>query len=512
LGFGVWGLGNIPGAPGALDFDAVFDVQEVSERAFVSHLGNVSTAPKHMDAQREKTETKAKVEGKIKNKGCAEEGKTRETSNAQDEEDAPEVRTEENVPVEGRQSREKVSENKEEEEFSATSEEPDESSEDTTSLTDISMLQNLEFITSHFQMQTDPKEIGLQPQTQLTDILSQKVDAPRSSAAIQSAVLPGTGETDSENRVSDSDSEENLASLPVENFSETESAIKTQSLESSMAGANTLQEVSSVTREASPQNPVFSNVILKSDQKNSLQNLPEIRTSGSEKVPETDNENFSEIENLPQPDLAQFSTPFFKNANLVTRETTPEFTSLDSKPLSGSLSGVSQNLSGISSRTLSKNAPLLSEKVGTVSFQGMEEWSSLQKQVRDALHPVVSNTDKKIEIQMDPPEWGRLNVELRWEKNEAHVSFMADRPFVKDMIERHVTELRQWLNQNGVQTLNVHVGLNQKFDSPRSGYEKGEGKEGGLYETKKINKSSGDVSKTVLRFRDSRSSMVDQTV
>ncbi|MBX7148460.1 flagellar hook-length control protein FliK [bacterium] len=86
---------------------------------------------------------------------------------------------------------------------------------------------------------------------------------------------------------------------------------------------------------------------------------------------------------------------------------------------------------------------------------------SLQNQIRETLGSELKLQKDKIEIRLDPPEWGKIHVKIETQESGMKVSFFSDNPLVREALEKHMQDLRNMLNQDGLNFSSLNVGVQE---------------------------------------------------
>lgn len=100
-------------------------------------------------------------------------------------------------------------------------------------------------------------------------------------------------------------------------------------------------------------------------------------------------------------------------------------------------------------------------------------------QVAEKVHMMMSKNLKNIDIRLDPPELGRMQIRLHMNGDGAGVHFTVANHQARDMIEQSMPRLREMLSQQGVQLGDTSV--QQQSSGQQQGYaaQGGEGSNGG---------------------------------
>ena len=82
-------------------------------------------------------------------------------------------------------------------------------------------------------------------------------------------------------------------------------------------------------------------------------------------------------------------------------------------------------------------------------------------EVFNKITELIRAKDKKsIEIKLDPPDLGKMNIRIDHEQNKIYINIEVKDESVRGMIYHNLDQLRQTINQNGLQLQNLSVSLN----------------------------------------------------
>ena len=94
----------------------------------------------------------------------------------------------------------------------------------------------------------------------------------------------------------------------------------------------------------------------------------------------------------------------------------------------------------------------------------MEKVQSIQNQFLSAMKTIVDRHEEKMIIHLDPPEWGKIDVQLKLQNKELNVQIRTEQAFVKESLEKGVPELRQAFSGQGLQLGHLNIGMGQQMD------------------------------------------------
>lgn len=90
---------------------------------------------------------------------------------------------------------------------------------------------------------------------------------------------------------------------------------------------------------------------------------------------------------------------------------------------------------------------------------------SVSKQITETLAASIQSKKNSIEIQLKPPEWGKVQVRIEMKDHEVGLSILSENSAVKEVIQKSMPQLRQDLFESGYQLGNssVDVGDQQQW-------------------------------------------------
>ncbi len=99
---------------------------------------------------------------------------------------------------------------------------------------------------------------------------------------------------------------------------------------------------------------------------------------------------------------------------------------------------------------------------GTITSTTQTHWSSVLEQISGKIQNSLRQGQQTINIQLDPPELGKLQINLTLKANNLQAMIIADSPLTKQLIETNISELRASLENNGLDfgKVSVFVGQN----------------------------------------------------
>ncbi len=110
---------------------------------------------------------------------------------------------------------------------------------------------------------------------------------------------------------------------------------------------------------------------------------------------------------------------------------------------------------------------------------------------------MVSHGQQRAEIMLDPPQLGRVDVQLVMQGDRAQLVFAADTPLSRELLEQSLPRLREMMAEAGIELTDVNVGSRQ-----RQAPEQGSGQQDRVADTPESNEplaaieSAGEVDAT----------------
>ncbi len=147
------------------------------------------------------------------------------------------------------------------------------------------------------------------------------------------------------------------------------------------------------------------------------------------------------------------------------------------------------------------------QKVAPTNSMPEIDQASLMRQVTEGVRNVVKAGHQEIQLRLDPPSWGRIEVRIGMHNNEVHVTMMAENAAVKDNLDRGVQGLRQSLAEQGLNLGSLNVGVGGEKTNQRDGDDQGREArdERGILAMAKKRKAAS-------RYKDLKASAIDRVV
>ncbi|ENC6729964.1 flagellar hook-length control protein FliK [Vibrio navarrensis] len=101
------------------------------------------------------------------------------------------------------------------------------------------------------------------------------------------------------------------------------------------------------------------------------------------------------------------------------------------------------------------NGQVRAEAASQVPMQLTREMAS--EQVAEKVQMMMSKNLKNLDIRLDPPELGRMQIRMTMNNDLAHVHFTVSNPQAREMIEQTLPRLREMLAQQGMQLADSSV-------------------------------------------------------
>ncbi|MBF0492076.1 MAG: flagellar hook-length control protein FliK [Deltaproteobacteria bacterium] len=174
--------------------------------------------------------------------------------------------------------------------------------------------------------------------------------------------------------------------------------------------------------------------------------------------------------------------------------------SLAQTPAKETLAGPAALGGPVASDALAKNqAPILFKP---------EDISSIHRQLVDSFQVTVKAKEGRAELQLTPPDWGRINIQMNVEnKNDLKVHLIVENPNVRQLLEQNSVELKQAMASSGLGFANINVGVGSESSSTWKNREEGSVSDPSF----KILKKQVSAP-TAYRWINSQASGVDQIV
>ncbi|MDO6426469.1 flagellar hook-length control protein FliK [Thalassotalea sp. 1_MG-2023] len=102
-------------------------------------------------------------------------------------------------------------------------------------------------------------------------------------------------------------------------------------------------------------------------------------------------------------------------------------------------------------------------------------------EVKEKVMVMINQKLRQLEIRLDPPELGSMQVKINMQNEQAAVNFVVQNPQAKDALEQHMGKLKEMLEQSGVDVgdANIEQRDQQTNDGDEAGGEQAQGKNRG---------------------------------
>lgn len=94
------------------------------------------------------------------------------------------------------------------------------------------------------------------------------------------------------------------------------------------------------------------------------------------------------------------------------------------------------------------------------------------EQVHERINMMMAKNLKHVDIRLDPPELGKIQIKLNIAQDQASVQFTVNNPQTRDMVEQAMPRLREMLQQQGLQLAqsSVHQETPQQFSGQQNNH------------------------------------------
>lgn len=133
-----------------------------------------------------------------------------------------------------------------------------------------------------------------------------------------------------------------------------------------------------------------------------------------------------------------------------------------------------------------------------------DQISSMHDQINTCIRELNIKSQKEGEIQLSPPEWGNIRIQLQTDKQEVSLKITTEFPFVKEQIEKSLGELKQMLSSQGMHFGSVQVGVGQKEMHQQFQKEEREEKKSDLEERTTVTKSKKNTQSYYTKLGTSK--------
>lgn len=113
-------------------------------------------------------------------------------------------------------------------------------------------------------------------------------------------------------------------------------------------------------------------------------------------------------------------------------------------------------------------AALSSQPERAVYIGNVETWREVVNQVRDSIVTTVEQSNREAHLQLDPPELGKLAIQLVVEGERIHAHIVAESADVGALIQSHLPELKQALHSHCLELDTVRVDVQTGGGEPNT--------------------------------------------
>jgi flagellar hook-length control protein FliK len=87
-----------------------------------------------------------------------------------------------------------------------------------------------------------------------------------------------------------------------------------------------------------------------------------------------------------------------------------------------------------------------------------------QQRIVDSVRSFVDEDKKVVVLKLDPPELGKVSVRMDWNQAQLNLSMMTDHSAVKELIEKHLDDLKKQFQNSGMSLGDFSVGVGVHSD------------------------------------------------
>ncbi|MCS0321893.1 flagellar hook-length control protein FliK [Vibrio diabolicus] len=127
----------------------------------------------------------------------------------------------------------------------------------------------------------------------------------------------------------------------------------------------------------------------------------------------------------------------------------------DKPELQHGLAGLLQAMAGQQGTNMQQQARIDAAQQAQLPLQLTKELAN--EQVAEKVQMMMSKNLKNLDIRLDPPELGRMQIRMTMNNDVANVHFTVNNPQARDIIEQTLPRLREMLAQQGMQLADSSV-------------------------------------------------------
>lgn len=160
--------------------------------------------------------------------------------------------------------------------------------------------------------------------------------------------------------------------------------------------------------------------------------------------------------------------------------------------------------SGLITQKVVQSALNMQEAIGKIR--------SVYSQVADSLGAVLQHKNNTMELRLNPPEWGKVFMRVSVDKHDVNIVIMTEQHLAKDSLDRNMHQLRNVLQEQGLNLNELHIGMGDN----KAWKDSGEGEE--FFDSRRKNVSEEEnnivpkVAKKIVNMSIPSDSMVDINV
>lgn len=121
-------------------------------------------------------------------------------------------------------------------------------------------------------------------------------------------------------------------------------------------------------------------------------------------------------------------------------------------------SGLSQQISGLAAQQGVQQTQVKADMQQAIAQSPLQlSREAAGEKVSEQVQMMMSKNLKNVDIRLDPPELGRMQIRMSMNSDIASIQFTVSNPQAKDMVEQAMPRLREMLAQQGVQLADSSV-------------------------------------------------------
>ncbi|MGF1765879.1 flagellar hook-length control protein FliK [Enterovibrio makurazakiensis] len=145
----------------------------------------------------------------------------------------------------------------------------------------------------------------------------------------------------------------------------------------------------------------------------------------------------------------------------------------------------------------STTAARLDTTVAQTPLQMSQNQTEAANALSERVNVMLSKNLKHVDIRLDPPELGRMQIKLSMNQDQANVQFTVANQAARELVEQSMPRLREMMQQQGLQLSQSSVqqqdaGGRQSFAGNQTQQGDGQGGSGGKNDSSSIGRGDGD--------------------